>query len=62
MLWRQARQCRRKGQRDNLIGTTKWHPECYRGFPSGAVGKNPSANAGDMGLIPGVGRFHMRSN
>ena len=23
-----------------------------------AVHKNPSANAGDMGLIPGLGRFH----
>ena len=44
------------------MGTTEWHPECYRGFPSGAVDKSPPANAGDMGLIPGVGRFHMRSN
>ena len=25
----------------------------------GAVDKNPPANAGDMGLIPGQGRFHM---
>jgi len=31
--------------------------------PSGTVGKNPPANAGNMGLIPGLGRFHMpRSN
>ena len=28
-------------------------------FPSGAVDKNPSANAGDTALIPGPGRFHM---
>ena len=28
-------------------------------FPSGAVDKNLPANAGDMGLIPGPGRFHM---
>ena len=27
--------------------------------PSGAVGKNPPANAGNMGLIPGLGRVHM---
>ena len=27
------------------------------GFPSGAVVKNPSANAGDASLIPGLGRF-----
>ena len=32
-------------------------------LPHGAVNKNPSANAGDTGLIPGRGRFHMlRSN
>ena len=32
-------------------------------FPGGVVDKNLPANTGDMGLIPGVGRFHMpRSN
>ena len=34
-----------------------------RDFPSGAVAKNPPANAGDTGLSPGPGRSHMpRSN
>ena len=28
-------------------------------FPGGAVDRNPPANAGDMGSIPGLGRFHM---
>ena len=28
-------------------------------FPGGAVIKNPPANAGDMGSIPGPGRSHM---
>ena len=28
-------------------------------FPGGTVDKNPPANAGDMGLIPVPGRFHM---
>ena len=28
-------------------------------FPGGAVDKNLLANAGDTGLIPGPGRFHM---
>ena len=28
-------------------------------FLLGSVVKNPPANAGDMGLIPGRGRFHM---
>ena len=37
--------------------------EKFRDFPGGVVVKNPPANAGDMGLIPGPGRFHMpRSN
>ena len=29
------------------------------GLPGGVVDKNPPANEGDMGLIPGTGRFHM---
>ena len=29
------------------------------GLPDGPVDKNPPANAGDMGLIPGQGRSHM---
>ena len=33
------------------------------GFPGGAVVENPSANAGDTGSSPGLGRSHMlRSN
>ena len=28
----------------------------YLGFPDGSVVKNPPANAGDAGLIPGLGR------
>ena len=28
-------------------------------FPDGAVVKNPSANTGDTGSSPGLGRFHM---
>jgi len=28
-------------------------------LPGDAVDKNPPANAGDTGLIPGLGRFHM---
>ena len=34
-----------------------------RGFPGGAVVKNPPANAGDTGSSPGPGRSHtLRSN
>ena len=28
----------------------------HAGFSGGSVGKNPPANAGDMGPIPGLGR------
>ena len=28
-------------------------------FPDGRVYKNPPANAGDAGLVPGLGRFHV---
>ena len=28
----------------------------HEGFPGGSMVKNPSTNAGDMGLIPGLGR------
>ena len=30
-----------------------------QGFPGGSVVENLPANAGDTGLIPGPGRFHM---
>ena len=33
--------------------------ECAWDFPAGAVDKNLSANAGDTGSIPGLGRPHM---
>ena len=33
--------------------------EKFRDFPGGTVVKNPPANAGDTGLIPGLGRSHI---
>ena len=32
----------------------------FYGFPGGSVVKNPPANAGDVGLIPALGRLHWR--
>ena len=32
-----------------------------RGFPGGSVVNNPPANAGNMGSIPDLGRFHMHT-
>ena len=38
-----------------------WGPKTlsWLDFPGGTVVKNPPANAGDMGSIPGPGRSHM---
>ena len=45
------------------LGLFSCSESTVRGFPGGAVVKNPPANAGDMGLSPGPGRSHMpRSN
>ena len=32
------------------------------GFPGGSVVKNPPANTGDAGSIPGPGRFPVEGN
>ena len=40
-----------------------WIKSEFQGFSEGSVIKNPPANAGDMGLIPDLGRSRMpRSN
>ena len=39
-----------------------WLINSNQAFPSGAVVKNPPANAGDMGSSPGPGRSHMPQN
>ena len=33
--------------------------QSWRGFPGGAVVKNPSANTGNTGSSPGLGRSHV---
>ena len=40
-----------------VISKQLFFPKC---FPGGSVVKNLSANAGDTGLIPGLGRFPWR--
>ena len=41
--------------------TQEWSSQetVVQDLPGGAVFKNPPANAGDKGLSPGLGRFHM---
>ena len=51
----------RKGRgTKNQIASIHWIIECipggFMGFPGGSVVKHPPANAGDAGLIPGLGR------
>ena len=36
-----------------------WLRITSEGFPGGSVVKNPPANAGDTGFIPGPGRSHV---
>ena len=40
-------------------GDTEGFKQRDRGFPGGAVVKNPPANAGDTDSSPGPGRSHM---
>ena len=35
---------------------------CILGFPGGSAGKESACNAGDLGLIPGLGRCHGEGN
>ena len=37
-------------------------PPKTRGFPGGSEGKMSASNAGDLGLIPGLGRFPGEGN
>ena len=42
--------------------SSKWHlflKTNLRGFPGGSVVKNPPANAGNTGSVPGAGKSHM---
>jgi len=41
---------------DETLGSLRMY---YGDFPDGPVVKNLPANAGDVGLIPNLGRFHM---
>jgi len=44
----------------NNVGKSRTHTQTLlEVFPGGSVIKNPSANAGNMDLIPDLGRSHM---
>ena len=39
------------------MGYNSYEQKVFRGFPGGSTIKNPPASVGDVGLIPGLGRF-----
>ena len=51
----------RYGERATELSRPLWvcSRNAYWDFPGGAVVKNPPANAGHTGSIPGPGRSHM---
>ena len=47
---------------DTWVGKIRWRRDrlpipVFLGFPCGSAGKESSCNVGDLGLIPGLGRF-----
>ena len=67
LLWlgRCGQQAVGRGVSPNIEAVDKrgTHKTLRQDFPGGAVVKNPPANAGDMGSIPGPGGSHIqRSN
>ena len=49
----------RAKSRTRLSDWTELNWKTLLSFPDGPVVKNLASNAGDMGSIPGLGRFHM---
>ena len=41
---------------EDLLGRNRLLTPVFLGFPGGSAGKETACNAGDLGLIPGLGR------
>ena len=41
----------------NIININDGRPIIWQGFPGGSADKESTCNAGDLGLVPGLGRF-----
>ena len=64
--WRIYLQCRRPWL-DSWLRKIPWRRDrlptpVFLGFPGGSAGKASACNAGDLGLIPGLGRSHGEGN
>ena len=58
-MYNVSMQCRRP-QFNSWVGKIQWRRDrlpipVFLGFPGGSVGKESACNAGDLGLIPGLG-------
>ena len=47
------------GNQNRITGINRGVTKVKEDVPGGPVVKNPPANAGDMGSIPVLGRFHV---
>ena len=47
------------GRQDGQLNIVIFYEWTMADFPGGLVVKNPPANAGDIGSVPGPGRSHM---
>ena len=47
---------------DSLGGNLDFCGDTFLGFPGGSAGKESACNAGDLGLIPGLGRSPARGH
>ena len=52
----------RRPRFNSWVGKIHWRRDrlptpVFLGFPGGSAGKESACNAGDLGLIPGLGRF-----
>ena len=50
-----------EGENVEALTVIFWAPK-FLGFPDGSDGKESACNAGDLGLIPGSGRFTGEGN
>ena len=51
-----------RGKEARKVFYTHTHTHTHTGFLGGSIGKESTCNAGDLGLIPGLGRYPGEGN